>query len=70
MDFSEDATGTRTATGPRGRTWRIYHVMSGWRLEFHDPGDLTQTRAGLHRSVEAAMAEAASDGRRRPTSPV
>jgi hypothetical protein len=64
MDFHEDATGNVTGIGPRGRKWRVYPVPSGWRLEFHDPGDLTQTSAGLHGSRAAAMAEAARDTNR------
>jgi hypothetical protein len=64
MDFVTSNTGDRTGTGPRGRVWRIYQVASGWRLEFYDPGDVTNTRAGLHGSVEAAIAEASRDTQR------
>lgn len=52
--------GTYTGTsGEGGRRWRISRVFTGWRLEFRDEGDMTATYAGVHRSVEAAQAEAA-----------
>ena len=58
VQFAEDH-GTYTGTGRGGRSWRISPVFTGWRLEFRDEGDMTATYAGVHRSVEAAQAEAA-----------
>lgn len=57
VEFVED-DGTYTGIGRGGRRWRISRVFTGWRLEFRDEGDLTATYAGVHRSVEAAQAEA------------
>ena len=57
--FVEDE-GSYTGTSRNGRRrWRITPVLTGWRLEFRDEGDMTETYAGVHRSVEAAQAEAA-----------
>jgi hypothetical protein len=50
--------GAYTVTRPDGRRWRISRVFTGWRLEFRDDGDMIATYAGVHRSVEAAKAEA------------
>jgi len=51
--------GTFTGTSREGgRRWRIVRVVSGWRLEFRDEGDMTATYAGVHRSAETAQAEA------------
>jgi hypothetical protein len=58
VQFAEDH-GTYTGTGRGGRRWRISPVFTGWRLEFRDEGDMAATYAGVHRSVEAAQAEAA-----------
>lgn len=58
IQFAEDH-GTFTGTGRGGRCWSISRVYTGWRLEFRDAGDETATYAGVHRSVEAAQAEAA-----------
>lgn len=58
VQFAEDH-GIYTGTGRGGRRWRISRVFTGWRLEFRDEGDATATYAGVHRSVEAAQAEAA-----------
>lgn len=57
IEFVE-AHGSYTGTGRGGRRWSISPVFTGWRLEFRDEGDLTATYAGVHRSVEAAQAEA------------
>jgi hypothetical protein len=58
--FVEDNGGTYTGTSRNGmRHWRITPVLTGWRLEFRDVGDATATFAGVHRTVEAAEAEAA-----------
>jgi len=57
LDF-EHGNGVYTACAEGGREWRIAEERTGWRLEFRDPGDRTATNAGVHRSVEAAMAEA------------
>jgi hypothetical protein len=57
LDF-EHGNGVYTACSESGREWRIAEERTGWRLEFRDPGDRTATNAGVHRTVEAAMAEA------------
>lgn len=57
LDF-EQGNGVYTACSESGREWRIAEERTGWRLEFRDPGDRTATNAGVHRTVEAAMAEA------------
>jgi hypothetical protein len=44
------------------RQWRIEKVITGWRLEFWDPGDVESTFAGIHASVENAKREAAAHG--------
>ena len=58
IEFVEDR-GTYSGTSRGGRRWCISPVFTGWRLEFRDEGDATETYAGVHRSVEAAQAEAA-----------
>jgi hypothetical protein len=58
IQFAEDH-GTYTGTSRGGRRWTISRVFTGWRLEFRDEGDMIATYAGVHRSVEAAQAEAA-----------
>jgi hypothetical protein len=55
--FDEDAGGY-TGESEGGRVWRISEVVTGWRLEFRDAGDGHATYAGVHRTVEAAIAEA------------
>jgi hypothetical protein len=51
--------GIYTGTSREGRRrWRISRVFTGWRLEFRDEGDMVATYAGVHRSVDAAQAEA------------
>ena len=57
IDFRESA-GVFTGTGDVGRRWRITRALTGWRLEFIDPGDAAPTNAGVHVSVAAAEAEA------------
>ena len=57
LDFQQDGRGY-TACSESGREWHIAEERTGWRLEFRDPGDRTATNAGVHRTVEAAMAEA------------
>jgi hypothetical protein len=51
--------GIYTGSSREGRRWRISRVFTGWRLEFRDEGDMAATYAGVHRSAEAAQAEAA-----------
>lgn len=58
IQFVEDQ-GAYTGTGHGGRRWRIFRVVTGWRLEFRDNGDVTATYAGVHQSVGAAQVEAA-----------
>ena len=57
MQFVEEH-GAYTGSGHTGRRWRMSRVLTGWGLEFRDDGDMTATYAGVHRSVEAAQAEA------------
>jgi len=57
IDFQVEG-GTYTGHAESGRSWRITRVLTGWHLEFHDQGDPAATNAGVHRSVEAAIAEA------------
>lgn len=57
IEFQVEA-GTYTGHSESGRSWRITRVLTGWHLEFHDQGDPAATNAGVHRSVEAAIAEA------------
>lgn len=68
MDFDQDGLSYVSVT-PGGRTWRICEERTGWRLQFADPGDHTATNAGVHRTLEAAIAEASRvphrGGRRR-----
>lgn len=57
IEFKEKS-GVYTGRSEDGRTWRITEERTGWRLEFRDAGDAVATNAGVHRTVEAAMAEA------------
>ena len=57
IEFQVEA-GTYTGHSESGRSWRITRVLTGWHLEFHDQGDPAATNAGVHRSFEAAIAEA------------
>jgi hypothetical protein len=50
--------GVYTGRGAGGRAWRISRELTGWRLEFRDSGDAVATNAGVHQSVESAIAEA------------
>lgn len=43
------------ANGYDGRRWRIRPVMTGWRLEFADPGDEQPTYAGTHGTLQRAI---------------
>ena len=43
------------ADGYDGRRWHIRPVMTGWRLEFADPGDEQSTYAGTHGTLERAI---------------
>jgi hypothetical protein len=58
IDFLEN-NGAYTGTGKGGRQWRITRALTGWRMEFRDPGDTVATYAGVHVSVKAAQAHAA-----------
>ncbi len=55
--------------GLNGRSWQIHAVRTGWHLEFRDEGDRRATNAGVHRTLQAAIAEAdrqpSAGGRRR-----
>ena len=57
IEFQEDG-GAYNGRAASGRQWRISEVLTGWRLEFRDAGDTIATNAGIHRTVEAAIAEA------------
>lgn len=57
IDFQQWGDGFR-GSGRSGRTWLITRALTGWRLEFTDPGDDTPTFAGVHGTVTAAKAEA------------
>lgn len=46
--------------GARQRRWHITKAVTGWRLEFRDPGDDAPTFAGIHATLEGAMREAES----------
>ena len=57
IDFQQEG-GVYTGRAAGGRQWRITRVVTGWHLEFRDTGDTIATNAGVHGSVQAAMAEA------------
>lgn len=59
IDFRE-VEGVYTGADRFGRRWRITRALTGWRLDFMDPGDTAPTNAGLHASVSAARAEASA----------
>lgn len=59
IDFQE-TTGVFRGSGSSGREWRISRALTGWRLEFTDPGDLVATFAGVHSTLSAAKAEAST----------
>ncbi|HEU4513131.1 MAG TPA: hypothetical protein VFR87_08495 [Nocardioidaceae bacterium] len=68
ITFDQDG-GVHVGIGLNGRSWRITEVRTGWHLEFRDEGDRTSTNAGVHRTLQAAIAEAdrqpSAGGRRR-----
>jgi hypothetical protein len=64
IEFVE-SSGAYLGTGEHGRRWRITQVRSGWRLKFTDVGDLTETNAGLHQTLQAAQTEAGRHPSRR-----
>ena len=64
IEFHE-RDGVHTGTSESGRRWRITRTLTGWRLEFIDPGDAAPTNAGVHASVSAAQVEANSPTRTR-----
>ena len=57
IEFLE-VEGVYAGVGTSGRQWRITRAVTGWRLDFTDPGDTAPTNAGLHVSVAAARIEA------------
>jgi hypothetical protein len=57
IHFAEDGPDYKGRSAD-GRQWRISEVLTGWRLEFRDAGDTVSTNAGIHRTVQAAIAEA------------
>jgi hypothetical protein len=57
IDF-QDQGGTYSGRGSSLRQWWITTCLTGWRLEFRDPGDLVSTYAGTHASLSAAQKEA------------
>lgn len=50
--------GTYSGRGLGERMWRITPTVTGWHLEFRDPGDKTATNAGRHATLAAAKKEA------------
>ncbi len=52
--------GVYAGSGQRKREWRIKSVVTGWRLELRDPGDVASTYAGTYGSLDAAAREASS----------
>jgi hypothetical protein len=50
--------GTYSGLGLHARIWRITPTLTGWRLEFRDPGDKAPTNAGVHRRLAVAQREA------------
>jgi hypothetical protein len=59
VEFAYDGLGTYSGVGPGDRQWQIVPIVTGWRLEFRDPGDHVATYAGSHKTLNAARAEAA-----------
>ena len=45
--------------GAGQRRWHITKTVTGWRLEFLDPGDASPTYAGVHSTLDRAKLEAA-----------
>jgi hypothetical protein len=60
ITFVADETGYRSV-GVSGRSWSVLRVITGWRLEFRDPGDDAPTYAGMFGTAERAMQEANRD---------
>jgi hypothetical protein len=50
--------GTYSGEGAGRRMWRITPTLTGWHLEFRDPGDTAATNVGRHRTLVAAQNEA------------
>jgi hypothetical protein len=50
--------GVHSGTAEGGRAWSIHEEITGWRMEFRDPGDRKPTNAGLFRTPKDAMTEA------------
>jgi hypothetical protein len=61
--------GTYSGVGRGTRMWRITPTLTGWHLEFRDPGDTVPTNAGRHRTLVAAQNEANRDVAPRTRSP-
>jgi hypothetical protein len=59
IEFRNDEHGTYSGVSEGDRQWRILPIVTGWRLEFRDPGDQEATYAGSHRTLHAARSEAA-----------
>jgi hypothetical protein len=57
LEFREHE-GCYYGVGRGGRNWRISEALTGWRLEFRDPGDVVATYAGTHATVALAEREA------------
>lgn len=57
ISFIEDEHGL-SGIGAHQRCWHITRAVTGWRLEFHDPGDDQHTFAGVHGSLAEAKREA------------
>jgi len=54
-----EVRGTLSGIGHAGRRWQVVPVVTGWRLEFRDPGDATATNAGIYATATAAQRAAA-----------
>ena len=61
IDFQYDK-GSYSGTGRHGRLWRMCPTVTGWRLEFTDPGDGEPTYAGTFTTLHVAKAEADRSG--------
>jgi hypothetical protein len=58
IDFT-NYDGSYSGAGRGQRMWRILPTLTGWRLEFRDPGDRAATYAGTFGTLHAAKREAA-----------
>jgi hypothetical protein len=47
--------GTYSGQGQGARMWRISPTLTGWHLEFRDPGDAAPTNAGRHGTLAGAQ---------------